>query len=137
MRIFCDTSAYAKRFIEENGSDKVEEELLNATELGLSIICIPELLSAMNRRLREKSISKVQYTEIKTKFAREIVDINIVQLTDSVIKNSTRLLEKNVLRTLDAIHIASAVEWKADIFLTSDKRQIKAARSVLKKVKLI
>ena len=54
-----------------------------------------------------------------------------------MIKKAVILLEKNVLRTLDAIHIACAYEWDADMFLTSDKRQIKAAKKELKKVKLI
>ena len=137
MRVYVDTSAYAKRYINEVGSDEIEDELSTATELGLSIISIPEFISAMNRRLREKSISKSEYAEIKIRLTEEIVDINIIQLTGSVIKNTTMLLEKNVLRALDAIHIACAVEWETDIFITSDKRQFKAAKSVLSKVKLL
>ena len=112
MRVYLDTSAYAKRYINEVGSDEIENELSMATELGLSIISIPEFISAMNRRLREKSISKSEYAEIKIRLTEEIVDINIIQLTGSVIKNTTMLLEKNVLRALDAIHIATAMLWQ-------------------------
>ena len=137
MRIFMDTSAYAKRFIYEPGSDEIDNILFHASELGISLICVPELLSAMNRKLREKIISRSQYSEIKSSFTEEINDIDIIQLTDEVIKKAVMLLEKNVLRTLDAIHIACAYEWEADMFLTSDKRQIKAAKKELKKVKLI
>lgn len=137
MRIFMDTSAYAKRFIYEPGSDEIDNILFHASELGISLICVPELLSAMNRKLREKIISRSQYSEIKSSFTEEINDIDIIQLTDEVIKKAVMLLEKNVLRTLDAIHIACAYEWDADMFLTSDKRQIKAAKKELKKVKLI
>jgi uncharacterized protein len=137
MRIFMDTSAYAKRFIEEEGSDEIDNILFQATELGISLLCVPELLSAMNRKLREKMISRSQYSEIKSRFTEEINDIDIILLTDEVIKKAVTLLEKNVLRTLDAIHIACAYEWDADMFLTSDKRQIKAAKKELKKVKLI
>ena len=137
MRIFMDTSAYAKRFIYEPGSDEIDNILFHASELGISLICVPELLSAMNRKLREKIISRSQYSEIKSSFTEEIYDIDIIQLTDEVIKKAVMLLEKNMLRTLDAIHIACAYEWDADMFLTSDKRQIKAAKKELKKVKLI
>ena len=137
MRIFMDTSAYAKRFIYEPGSDEIDNILFHASELGISLICVPELLSAMNRKLREKIISRSQYSEIKSSFTEEINDIDIIQLTDEVIKKAVMLLEKNMLRTLDAIHIACAYEWDADMFLTSDKRQIKAAKKELKKVKLI
>ncbi len=137
MRIFMDTSAYAKRFVEEAGSDKIDNILLQGTELGLSIICIPELLSAMNRKLREKVISKPRYSEIKSRLSEEVADIDIIQLTDEVIKKSIMLLEKNLLRTLDALHIACAIVWGADMFLTSDKRQIKAAKNEIKKVRFI
>ena len=137
MRIFIDTSAYAKRFVEESGSEEIDSIILQGTELGLSIICVPELLSAMNRKLREKAISRPQYSQIKSRLSEEIHDIDVIQLTDVVIKKTIMLLEKNFLRTLDAIHIACAIEWEADIFLTSDKRQIKAARNEIKKVKLI
>ena len=134
MRLFLDTSAYAKRFIEEQGSTDLEEIISGVDELGLSVICIPELFSAMSRRLREKSISKSQYSEIKIIFSEEIKDIDIVQLTDSVLQNTIKLLEKHILRTLDAIQIASAVEWKADAFITSDKRQINAAKGMIANV---
>lgn len=137
MKVYLDTSAYAKRFIEETGSDMIENILTDATEIGLSIICIPELLSALNRRRREKSISKSQYSDIKVRLAEEIADANIIQLTDAVIESTTMLLEKNILRAMDAIHIACAKEWQADLFLTSDKRQIKAAKKVLADVKLL
>ena len=137
MRIFIDTSAYAKRFVKESGSEEIDSIILQGTELGLSIICVPELLSAMNRKLREKAISRPQYSQIKSRLSEEIHDIDVIQLTDVVIKKTIMLLEKNFLRTLDAIHIACAIEWEADIFLTSDKRQIKAARNEIKKVKLI
>jgi hypothetical protein len=33
----------------------------------------------------------------------------------------------NVLRAMDALHIACALEWKADLFITSDKKQLDAA----------
>jgi predicted nucleic acid-binding protein len=132
-----DTSAYAKRFIEEEGSDEIDNILFQATELGISLLCVPELLSAINRKLREKTITRSQYSEIKSRFFEEINDIDIILLTDEVIRKSIMLLEKNVLRTLDAIHIACAYEWNADMFLTSDKKQIKAAKKELKKVKLI
>lgn len=137
MRIFLDTSAYAKRFVEESGSDQIDNILLQGTELGLSIICVPELLSAMNRKLREKVISRSQYSRIKTSLSEEIIDIDIIQLTDNVIKKTIMLLEKNILKSLDAVHIACAIEWKADVFITSDKRQIKAAKNAINRVRLV
>ena len=47
------------------------------------------------------------------------------------------LLEKNSLRTLDAIHLASALILKPDLFVSADKRQITAAKKSSLKVKFI
>jgi predicted nucleic acid-binding protein len=40
---------------------------------------------------------------------------------------STRPLEDNALRAMDALHIACALEWRAELFVSSDKQQIMAA----------
>ena len=42
---------------------------------------------------------------------------------------TVRLLERNPLRAMDALHLACAAEWGADVFATSDTRQFNAAVS--------
>jgi len=51
----------------------------------------------------------------------------VLHITSAVIAHSVKLLERNKLRTLDALHIACALEWKADLFVTADRRQLTAA----------
>lgn len=128
MKTFFDSSAYAKRFIEEKGSSIVEEICLQTSSLGLSIICIPEIISALNRQRRKKNISTRNYKIVKKKFLEEINDATMINITQNVILKSIELLEKNALRTLDSLHLACAIEWKSDLFVSSDKRQISAAR---------
>jgi len=127
MKTFFDSSAFAKRYIEEQGSEAVEDICYNASILALSIICIPEILSAFNRRLRINNISQKDYFKAKTRLIEEMKDISIINITPVVIQKSIDLLEHNPLRTLDAIHIACALEWRPDLFVTSDKRQRIAA----------
>jgi predicted nucleic acid-binding protein len=38
-----------------------------------------------------------------------------------------QIFEGHVLRAMDALHVACALEWQADLFLTSDKRQFVAS----------
>lgn len=128
MKTFFDSSAYAKRFIEEKGSNIVEEICIQTSSLGLSIICIPEIISALNRQVRERNISQRDYKIVKKRFLDEINDTTIINTTPNVILKSIELLEKNALRTLDSLHLACAIEWKSDLFVSSDKRQISAAR---------
>jgi len=127
VRTFFDSSSFAKRYIEESGSQRVDDICQDASELSLSVICIPEIISAMNRRVRERSLSQKDYHMIKRALSEDVRDILIINLTDEVIATSTRLLEKYSLRAMDALHIACALEWGAELFVSSDKKQIHAA----------
>ena len=128
MKLFLDSSAFAKRFIEEPGSRAVEELCRRADELGLSVICVPEIVSALNRRLREKSISRQDYLRARRRLALEVGDALVVQLTPEVVRFSLELLEGSPLRTMDALQVASALAWEADLFCSADSRQVSAAR---------
>lgn len=128
MKTFFDSSAYAKRFVEEKGSEVIEEICLNTTELALSIVCVPEIISALNRRLREKNINQNNYQIAKTRLLEEIEDVVILNITPTVIMRSIELLENITLKAMDALHVASAIEWKPDLFVSSDIRQTETAQ---------
>ncbi len=128
MKIAFDSSAFAKRYIEEQGSDLVAEALQKATELGLSILCVPEIFSALNRRRREGLIDLESYTQIKSAFVADISDATILQITSSAIQQSINLLENYPLRSMDALHIAGALVWQAELFISADHRQLEAAK---------
>ena len=127
MKTFIDSSAYAKRFVEEKGSEEIDGICQDASLLAVSIICIPEIISALNRRLREKYLTKPDYLAAKSRLAEDVKDALVVNLTPDVLAKSTSLLEKNILRAMDALHIACAVECGADLFVSADKKQINAA----------
>ena len=48
--LFIDSLAFAKRFILEKGSRDVDLLCFNASELALSTIYLPEIISALKRR---------------------------------------------------------------------------------------
>jgi hypothetical protein len=51
----------------------------------------------------------------------------VLNLTVQVVQSAIGLLERFPLRTLDALHVACALEWPADLFVTADRRQLAAA----------
>lgn len=59
----------------------------------------------------------------------DIHDAIVLQVTPSVISHSVSLLENNTLRAMDALHIACALEWQAQLFATADSRQLNAAQN--------
>jgi uncharacterized protein len=128
VKTFFDSSAYAKRYTSEPGSDAVDAICLETTELALSILCVPELLSALNRRVRERNLSRQQYNEAKKRLSEEVEDAMIVDLTPSVIATCTTILETSSVRAADALHIACAIQWEAELFVSADKQQVAAAR---------
>lgn len=127
MKVLTDSSALAKRYVLEVGSDKMDQCLQNATQLGLCAILVPEILSGLNRRRRENNLSTEDYRTIKRQLMEDIHDAVILQVTPAVISSAIKLLETNVLIALDALHIACAIEWQAELFVTADRKQYKAA----------
>ncbi len=127
MKLVVDSSAFAKRYVNEAGSDELEGFLQNASKLALCVIVVPELVSGLNRRLREGSLTSKDYSKAKRLLLEDVHDATILQLTPAVISCSVNLLEKNFLRAMDALHVACALEWNAEMFVTSDKRQFEAA----------
>ena len=128
MNTFFDASTFVKRYVEENGSELVDDICQEASELSLSVLCVPEIISALNRRIREKRLSREDYIAVKQSLSDDVRDAVIINLTPEVIATSTSLLEASPLRAMDALHIACALESGADLFVSSDKKQITAAR---------
>ncbi len=129
MRLLVDSSSFAKRFIQEEGSEQLETFLQQASELAVCVILVPEIISALNRRLRESSLTSEEYRKAKQLLLIDISDATVLQVTPAVVSRSVYLLENSMLRAMDALHIACALEWTTDLFLTSDKRQFDAAMS--------
>ena len=128
MKAYLDSSAFAKRFVEERGSDSVEAICAAASELGLSVLCVPEIGSALNRRRRERTLTQEQYGEAKRRLLNDVRDADIIALTPSVIGSAIMVIEASPVRAMDALHVACALEWGAELFASSDKQQLTAAR---------
>jgi uncharacterized protein len=127
MRVFFDSSAFVKRYVREDGTDVVLSWCDQATELCLSGIALPEIISAFCRLQREKQISPLQYRHLKTMLLADIIDAAICDLTPEVMRHTIIGLENNVLRGMDAIHLGSALAMNVDIFVSADVRQSAAA----------
>jgi hypothetical protein len=127
MKLAVDSSSFAKRYVQEVGSDKLDVFLESASELALCVILVPEIISGLNRRLRERILTIVDYRTVKQQLMEDVRDATVLQITASVISRSVKLLEGNALRALDSLHVACALEWQADLFVTSDRRQFLAA----------
>lgn len=127
MRVFFDSSAFAKRYVSEAGTNKVLQWCDQATEIVLSAVALPEIISTFCRLQREARITATQYRQLKSLLLADIEDAVICDLNPVVLSQAISALEGNVLRGMDAIHIGSALALKVDIFISADQRQLDAA----------
>ena len=129
MNVFADSSALAKRYIADEASDRVDQLLAQATGLSVSVLCLPEIVSALCRRKRERFLTTPQYEAARNALEGDLGDATVVQITDEVTLRCVELLEAHRLRASDAIQIASALVWDADLFISADAQQCTAARA--------
>ena len=127
MRVFFDSSAFVKRYIQEAGTEEIVAWCDRATEIVLAGIALPEIISAFCRLRRESRIDNTQYRQLKTLLLADIEDAAICDLTPLVIARTITALEASALRGMDAIHIGSALIMQADVFITPAERQVEAA----------
>ena len=130
MRAFFDSSALTKRYVEERGSNKVEQLLQGTDELGLCILALPEIISALCRLRRDSALNTSAYKLAKSAWLRDVTDADVIQLTPQVLKRSVEVLEQHTLRASDALHLSAAGAWQADLFVSADRRQLEAAASL-------
>lgn len=57
----------------------------------------------------------------------DIVDAILCDTTPPVIQHSVRALENHLLRGMDAIHLGAAQACAAEVFVSADARQCRAA----------
>jgi predicted nucleic acid-binding protein len=127
MRLFFDTSAFAKRYIKEDGTKWVLDLCEQAGAIGLAVICLPELISTLCRLVREGKLTSPHYDLLKRNLLADIADVDICMLTPSVLRYTIKILERFPLRAMDAIHVGCAMDYQPDLFISADRRQIVAA----------
>ena len=96
MRLFFDTSAFAKRYVAEPGTERVLELCSQASSIGLAAICLPELISTLCRLVREGRLSGEQYNELKRDLLAQTMDA--VAVTQCALTCTCPLLGQAVSR---------------------------------------
>ncbi|WP_420799901.1 type II toxin-antitoxin system VapC family toxin [Nitrospira moscoviensis] len=129
---YWDTSALVKQFIEEAGTRDVTAWRLQAPPHATATIAFTEAFSAFRRRVRESALKEPQYQEVVRRFLREWPSYVRITLDEGVLDRSRSLLERHALRTLDAIHLASALQLQdhldePSVLISADARLLNAA----------
>lgn len=119
MIVVVDTSALGKLLVEEDESAALRRHLLAAAEAG-DTFCISSLAAAELRRLATRL--EVPPDRVEPVLA----PFSAIRLSEGILQLAGRLPQRR-LRTLDAIHVATALAIEAGVLLTYDVRQAEAA----------
>jgi len=129
---YFDTSAVVKLYVEEQGSAHVQSLARKNRPLS-SVILSLELVSALARRKRSGDLSSEAQETALGNFRKDLPRFDLVELTSDIRRRAEAMLLMYPLRTLDAIHIASALFTREALslprlpFITSDRRQHEGA----------
>lgn len=135
MWAYCDTSALVKRYVEEAGRRELLQ-LLRRYDLVASAVLPIELRGALRRRVAEGTLDAARLPGILGRVTADRAYWTLVAVGPDVLVAAETLVATHLLRTLDAIHVASAQRFAALvptselIFVSSNERQIKAAAAV-------
>ena len=135
MWTYFDTSALVKRYVDEAGRREVLQ-LLRRNECVTSAVLPVELRSGLRRRVADGSLEAAKLPMILKRVATDRPYWTFVEVGTDVLAVAETLVATYPVRTLDAIHVASAqlfaarVSMPSLIFVSADKRQTETATAV-------
>ena len=132
---YLDTSALMKRYVEEEGTERVLGLTEDSTGVQVVILDITplEARSALRRRQREGDISEADAYEILSQLEADVSSSYLVQpSTSAVIEEGIRLIDRHALRAYDALQLGGCLVTREQgagllTFVCADKRLCAAA----------
>jgi predicted nucleic acid-binding protein len=134
LKIYLDSSAIVKRYVLEEGSDKVKEIYLEAfnggATLHFSVWNLGEVLGALDAYNRRSWLENEDYSAARESFIAETVRLiklgvaKVVTVKSKLLAQSWLLVEKHHIYEADALQIVSAKNIGADQLLSGDQRLV-------------
>jgi len=132
---YIDTSALAKWYLPEVGSESFDNWMQQQNETCISSLTKTEFRCLLARRQRMQLLSSVQVQEIYAIFQQDCLDGFLLhyEVSDKHVLDAELMIETLpgiALRTLDALHLSIAHEISAKVLATADKVMAQAAQQL-------
>ena len=133
MIYYWGTSAYVKIYHREKGTENAEKlfkEIVSGNKKGaISYLGLMETVSAFTR---QRELIKGNYEAVIARVLEDMKEyLSIIPLEYEIMESSTFMIIKHRLKTLDSLHLATAVFLKMHsseevMFISSDRELLKA-----------
>ena len=136
LTIYADTSFFVSLYLTDRHTAEVERRLRSRPSLWMTSLHVAEWTHAIEQHVFRKAISRSEADRLLQRFQEHRAQ-NLwreAPLPDRAFEVCAELAYRHAarlgVRTLDTLHVASALELKAEHFWTFDDRQAKLAASV-------
>ena len=133
MILFCDTSAFVKLYVQEEGSDAVLEQAAASDAVAVCRIAWVQMMSAMARRSREVPEDEPALNRARRRVAADWPHHLTLDITQALVELAGDYAEAFALRACDSVQLAAVQtahrEMPGDVkFACFDACLLKAAR---------
>ncbi len=126
MTLYAESSAVLRWLFAEPGGEDARAALSLAEKVATSRLTLIEVRRVVGRAEREGRLAAAQAIDLLALFARAASSWAIVELVPSVAQRAAERFPAEPVRTLDAIHLATALFLRPHlpelVLLTSDER---------------
>jgi len=136
VSVYADTSFLVSLYVLDANSERASAHIQQAQfPILLTSLGQLELANAISLRLFRKELVPGKIKAARALLQKDLVDgvLSIKPLTTSIFEKALQMARQRTpqlgTRTPDILHVASALELKADAFYTFDRNQEKLARA--------
>jgi len=115
MILYLDSSALLKLYVDENGSEQVRKLVARAKLVCTHLIGYAEISAAFGRAHRMGRVSTDDLPRLLQDFDRDWSNIEVVGVTEPLIRRAGHMAVHFVLRGYDSVHLAAAEAVARDI----------------------
>jgi predicted nucleic acid-binding protein len=135
LTLYTDTSFLVSLYLTDNHSHLADRMVKGITYFPLTPLHRAEWLHAISQNVFRREITEIRYQELRLLFDQDtesglwretaMPEHAFELCSDLALKYGTKF----GMRTLDTLHVACAIDLKAETFWTFDERQAKLAKA--------
>ena len=115
MILYLDTSALVKYYILEPGSKEVANLIESVDLVGTVAVTYSEMASALSKAARMEWINEDDAKRAWKDFCSHWPAYSRLMIDKTIIERAAVISWEQNLRTLDALHLAAALEWQKQL----------------------